>query len=427
MKINQRNQKQLFIALLLVLFGGGVLWWLVHKRQRPLNDLKPTLILISIDGFRADYLEKYPHPTLTALAGEGVRAQWMTPSYPSLTFPNHYTISTGRYPENHGIVANEFYDPVLNATFGMSKREEVQDGRWWGGEPIWITAEKQGQRAAPVFFPGSEAEIEGVRPTFWKPFDTEVPDSNRVDALLSLIDLPVDKRPTFLTLYFSDVDHEGHESSPDSAEVARAVTVVDSALARLVRGLRSRNIYDKVNMIIVSDHGMAPVAPADVVILDDYFPAKEAERIVWGQQVTNIFPKVGAEQALFDSIKTDKLQHTQCYRKQDIPARFHYQASRRIGAIVCMAEESWRIFSRARWGDEQKKANRPTHMIGAHGYDNQLPSMRAIFIAHGPAFKRNAVVGPFPNVDVYDIMTSVLGLVTAKNDGDEKTARAVLR
>lgn len=412
----------------MILVGGGALWWvLIHQRQRPLNDLKPTLILISIDGFRADYLEKYQHPTLTALAGEGVRAQWMTPSYPSLTFPNHYTISTGLYPEDHGIVANEFYDPEFDATFGMSKRAEVQNGRWWGGEPIWITAEKQGQRSAPVFFPGSEAEIEGTRPTFWKTFENQVPDSDRVDALLSLLDLPAANRPTFLTLYFSDVDHAGHESSPDSPEVARAVTVVDKALDRLLRGLRARNIYEKVNIIIVSDHGMTPVSPANVVILDEYLQAQQAERIVWGPQVTNIFPKPGEENALFDSIKTAELQHARCYRKQDIPARFHYRASRRIAPIVCMADEGWRMFSRQGYAEEQNKSNRPTHMIGAHGYDNQLPSMRAIFIARGPAFKGGVVINAFPNVDVYDIMASVLSLAPAKNDGDPGTAHAVLR
>jgi predicted AlkP superfamily pyrophosphatase or phosphodiesterase len=419
-----RRNRKLLIALVVMLMAAAALWWLFIQKRRG-SDLEPTLILISIDGFRADYFEKYQHPALNALAGEGVRAQWMTPSYPSLTFPNHYTISTGLYPEDHGIVANEFYDPEFKTTFAMSKREEVQNGRWWGGEPIWITAEKQGQRAAPVFFPGSEAEIAGRRPTFWKPFDNKVTDSDRVDAALSLLDLPVHTRPTFLTLYFSDVDHAGHESSPDSPEVAKAVTVVDAALDRLVRGLRSRNIYEKVNIIIVSDHGMAPVAPTDVVILDDYFPANEAEHIVWGGEVTNIFPKVGAEKMLFEAIKNDQFQHARCYRKQDIPARFHYQKSRRIGAIVCMAEEGWRIFSRARWAEEQKKGK--TNRIGAHGYDNELLSMRAIFIARGPAFKRRIVVEPFPNVDVYDIMTTVLSLVPARNDGDAKTARAVLR
>jgi predicted AlkP superfamily pyrophosphatase or phosphodiesterase len=200
---------------------------------------------------------------------------------------------------------------------------------------------------------------------------------------------------------------------------------VDAALERLVSGLRSRNIYEQINLIVVSDHGMAPVAPADVVILDDYFAASEAERIVWGGEVTNIFPKVGAEKALFATIKTDQLKHAQCYLKSDVPARFHYQASRRIGGIVCLAEEGWRIFSRERYAEELKK--KKTNMMGAHGYDNQLPSMRAFFLARGPAFTRHAVVEDFPNVDVYDIMTSVLKLVPAKNDGNEKTARAVLQ
>lgn len=421
---NQKKRGPLLTGLLVILILAFGLWWfLVHKRQR--NDLKPTLILISIDGFRADYFEKYQHPTLTALAAEGVRAQWMTPSYPSQTFPNHYTIATGLYPQDHGIVANDFYDPEFKTGFTMYKRDEVQNGRWWGGEPIWITAEKQGQHAAAVFWPGSEAEIAGKRPTFWKPFDNNLPDSKRVDDLLSLLDLPPAQRPTLLTLYFSDVDHAGHESSPDSPDVAKAVTVVDGALDRLVSGLRARNIYDQVNIIIVSDHGMAPVALKDVVLLDDYFPVKEAERVVWGAEVTEIFARPGTEKTLFASIKTDQIKHAQCYLKPDIPARFHYQASDRIGAIVCMAEEGWRIFSREKYAEELKKNK--AGLMGAHGYDNQLQSMRAFFLGRGPAFKNHTVVEPFPNVDVYDIMTSVLSLRPAKNDGNEQTARAVLR
>lgn len=428
MKINNTDRRAPLVGFLLILISSIALGWNFNPRTPPsVDDLKPTLLLISIDGFRASYFEKYQHPALNALAAEGVRAQWMTPSYPSLTFPNHYAISTGLYPSDNGIVSNDIYDPDLKAIFGMSKRAEVQDGRWWLGEPIWITAEKQGQRSAPVFFPGTEAEIEGTRPTFWKPYDDKVTPPQRVDAVLSLLDLPAAQRPTFLTLYFSDVDHAGHEFSPDSAEVKNAVTRVDSALDRLVRGLRTRNIYDKLNIIIVSDHGMTTVVPTNVVLLDDYFPARGADHIVWNSEVTSIFPKTGGEQALFATIKTDRLKHAQCYRKQDIPARFHYQASRRIGGIVCMAAEGWRIFSHQRWDEELKKPNRPTHLIGAHGYDNQLPSMRAIFIARGPAFKSGIVVTPFPNVDVYDIMTSVLSLQPAKNDGEARTGKAVLR
>jgi predicted AlkP superfamily pyrophosphatase or phosphodiesterase len=164
------------------------------------------------------------------------------------------------------------------------------------------------------------------------------------------------------------------------------------------------------------------------VLLDDYLPVKDADHIAWGSQVTNIFPKTGTEQSLIEAINKQKLEHAQCYRKQDLPERFHYRASRRIGAIVCMADEGWRIFSHARYTQEQQKPDWPQHPIGAHGYDNQLPSMRAIFIAHGPAFKQGGVViEPFPNVDLYYVMAHVLGLVPAKNDGNENTSRTVLR
>lgn len=397
------------------------------RGQQARDDLKPTLILISIDGFRADYLARYPHPTLDTLAQEGVRARWMTPSYPSLTFPNHYTIATGLYPEHSGIVSNDIYDPGFDAVFGMSKRDEVRNGRWWGGEPIWITAERQGQKASATFWPGSEAEIKGTRPTFFKPYDDKVTPADRVDAVLSLLDLPAAQRPTFLTLYFSDVDHAGHDFSPNSPEVAKAVSTVDSAVHRLVSGLKSRNIYSRVNIIIVSDHGMAPVPRANVIILDDYFKAKDAAHIVWGAELVNIFPRDGEEETLFHSIKQDQFRHARCYRKQDIPARFHYRASRRIGAILCMAEEGWRMSARSRYEEDLKKADRPKNVRGAHGYDNQLVSMRAIFIARGPAFRRHAVVKAFPNVNVYNIMARVLRLTPAKNDGTPAPARAVLR
>ena len=391
------------------------------------DDRKPTLLLVSIDGFRADYLTKYSHPMLDALAREGVRARWMTPSYPSLTFPNHYAIATGLYPEHNGIVANDIYDPEFAARFAMSKREEVENGRWWGGEPIWVTAEKQGQKASATFWPGSQAEIRGIRPSYWKTYDDKVPASDRVDALLTLLDLPLDQRPTFLTLYFSDVDHAGHDHSPNSAEVGKAIVVVDSALKRLVNGLQARGLYQHVNIIVVSDHGMAPVPPNQTVILDDYFDASRAQQIVWGTELTNIFAKPGDEAELVSSLKQKQLRHARCYGKTSIPERFHYNDNKRIGTIVCMAEEGWRMVSRARYEEDQKLTDHATNVRGAHGYDNQLLSMRAIFVARGPAFKRGITIGPFPNVDVYDIMVRVLRLNATKNDGNPETARAVLR
>jgi predicted AlkP superfamily pyrophosphatase or phosphodiesterase len=422
MRVNSSKPTFLLAIILLI-----AVWPSTNIQGQSSENLRPTLILISIDGFRADYQTQYPHPVLDALSREGVRARWMTPSYPSLTFPNHYAIATGLYPEHNGIVANDIYDPVFDAVFGLSKRAEVENGRWWGGEPIWITAEKQGQRASATFWPGSEAEIKGTRPTYFKSYDDKVSAFDRVDSVLSLLDLPLEKRPAFLTLYFSDVDHAGHDFSPNSPEVAQAIALVDSALERLLKGLRERNIDQKVNLVVVSDHGMAPVPVANIVVLDDYFDSKLAKQIVWGGQLTNIFARPGQEAALFRSLKRKELRHARCYRKQAVPARFHYHSNRRIGTIVCMAEESWRMQSRARYEEDRKKPDLPTNVRGAHGYDNELRSMRAIFIARGPAFKRGTTVRPFANVNVYQIMARVLGLRPAPNDGDRRTARAVLR
>jgi predicted AlkP superfamily pyrophosphatase or phosphodiesterase len=396
-------------------------------KLRPIKDLKPTVILISVDGFRADYLDKYPAPTLTLLVKQGVRAKWMTPAFPTLTFPNHYTIATGLYPNNHGIVGNNIYDPEFKQTFGMSKREEVQNGRWWLGEPIWVTAEKQGQRAAAFFFPGTEAEIAGKRPSFWKDFDDKFPNFERVDTVLSWLDLPVRERPTMITMYFSDVDHAGHDAGPDSENVRQAIARVDQALGRLVAGLKSRGIFNRVNLIIVSDHGMARLAPNQVVVLDDYFDLSQAEIVVWNSGMVHIFPKPEIEQAIYATLKSKAPPQAPVYRKQELPERFHYGKSRRIGDIVALADEGWTITSRERYRPPAPTADGAVKYSGGHGFDNQLESMRALFVAHGPAFKKRAVVEPFESVEVYNVMARILRLKPASNDGSDAAARAVLR
>jgi predicted AlkP superfamily pyrophosphatase or phosphodiesterase len=390
------------------------------------KDRKPTLILVSIDGFHPDYLDRYPAPTLNMLARRGVRAKWMTPVYPSLTFPNHYSIATGLYPDNHGIVGNSIYDPRFKQTFSIGKREEVQNGRWWLGEPIWVTAEKQGQRAAAFFFPGTEAEIGGKRPSHWRTYDGKIPNSERVDTVLSWLDLPGAERPTLLLTYFSDVDYAGHESGPDSEGVRQAVAEVDRALTRLVDGLKSRKLFERVNIIIVSDHGMARIDPNHVVLLDDHFDPKQAEEVVWNGCSVNIFPKPGMEQAIYSALKSKAPSHVTVYRKQDAPARFRYGRSGRIGEIIVMADEGWTITSRERHRPPARAANGGVIYRGTHGYDNRLESMRAIFIAHGPAFKQSQVVEPFESVDVYNVMVEVLRLKPASNDGGYAAAKAVL-
>ena len=382
--------------------------------QRPINDLKPTVILISLDGFRYDYLDKYGPPTLNALAKKGVRAKWMIPSFPTKTFPNHYTIVTGLYPQNHGIVENNVYD--FGEVFTMAKRDQAKDPRWWWGEPVWVTAEKQGQRASNYFWPGSEAKIHDTYATFWRNYNGRVPNTFRIDQLLGYLDEPADKRPTFLSTYFSTTDDVGHEFGPDAAETKYAVHEVDSYIARLMNGLKARGIDDRVNVIIVSDHGMANYLPRNVTLLDDYFNFDDAERILWTSEIQQIFPKAGKLDSIYAKLKD--LPHTTCWKKEDVPARLHYSKGRRIAPIVCSSEIGWMTTNR-KWYDEWFAGlEEPDRPRGAHGHDNRYQEMQATFIAHGPAFKKGFVAEPFGNIEVYNIMCRIMGLKPAANDGD---------
>ncbi len=359
--------------------------------QKPIKDLKPTVILISLDGFRYDYLEKFKPKVLNELAKKGVRAKWMIPSFPTKTFPNHYTIATGLYPENHGIIENNIYD--FGVVFGLDKRPEVQNSRWWLGEPIWVTAEKQNQRAASYFFPGTETAIQGIRPTYWKEYNGKSPNDLRVDTVLSWLDLPVEKRPTILTLYFSDIDDAGHEFSPDAEETRYAVLEVDDNLKRLVDGLKRRKIFGKANLIIVSDHGMAAVNRNNSIFLDDIFDIEKAtERVLWTGEIVQIFPKVNQETKIITALKS-QIKHATCWSKSEIPERYHYRSSPRIAPIICSADEGWVLTNHKRF-DEWRERDELRGLRGSHGYDNTLESMRATFIAHGSSFKSNFVSEP---------------------------------
>lgn len=390
--------------------------------QKPIKDLKPTIILISLDGFRADYLDKYEPKTLLEIARDGVRAKWLIPVFPTKTFTNHYSIATGLYPENHGIIENNIYD--FGVVFSLSNREEVQNSRWWLGEPIWVTAEKQGVRTATFFFPGTEAEIKGKRPTFWKAYDASIPYEERVQTILKWLDLPVQERPQLLILYFDEPDTSGHRCGPESDCVADAIRRVDKQLRDLVDGLKERKIYKRVNLIIVSDHGMAEVQPKNLIFLDEYFDLKLAERILWTGEIIQIFPREGQKKTIIE--KLSSIKNANCWEKESIPERFHYRSSHRIAPIICLADEGWHMTSKARY-EQQKDRFSSGKPFGAHGYDNSLASMRAIFIAHGKAFKTRKVVEPFNSIDIYNIMAKVLGINPAKNDGNPKILRKVLR
>jgi len=379
--------------------------------------LDPTVIVVSLDGFRWDYFGRTPTPYMDQLMVRGVHARWMVPAFPSITFPNHYTIVTGLYPEHHGIVSNSIEEPKTGRRFAIGDTTAVRDGAWWGGEPLWVTAERQGEHAATYFWPGSEATIGGVRPSFTKRFDDRVPGADRINELLGWLDLPREQRPRFLTMYFSNVDHAGHEYGPDSPQVLEAVRAVDSLIGLLVTGLERRGLLDQVNIVIVSDHGMAATSRDRVIYVDDYVDPSKLDIVATGP-VLFAWPRGGDTAQVARALA--RAPHLAVYTRDQVPERLHYRASPRITAIVALADEGWDVRTRA----EDVPGRR--FPGGEHGYDNALASMRAIFIAAGPAFKRGYTSEAFQNIHVYDLLCAVLGLRPAPNDGSPDSTRAML-
>lgn len=375
-----------------------------------------SVLLVSLDGFHPDYLRRGHTPTLDSLARAGVRAEWMTPSFPTKTFPNHYTLVTGLIPDHHGIVANSMWDDVLGR-FTMSTRDAVRDARWWGGEPIWVTSEKQGRPAGAMFWPGSEAKIGGVYATHWMPFDDDFPREARVDSVLAWLDVPADHRPSFVSLYYSDVDHAGHSVGPGSPQVDSALIVVDRMLARLTAGLHARGLADAVNIIVVSDHGMSPTSRDRIIALDDYIALDDVTVVDWSP-VGAVTPKAGKLDTVYRALRGAH-PHLHVYRKADVPAHYRFGSHPRVTDLVLIADDGWTITSRERFA-----TFRPG---GTHGYDQALPSMRALFVASGPAIRVGAVIPSFSNIHVYALMTHILRLTPAPNDGSLDSVRAVLR
>jgi predicted AlkP superfamily pyrophosphatase or phosphodiesterase len=407
------------VGLLLVLACAGAG---IAQSGRAAAEFPPTVILVSFDGWRWDYDTKAPAPNLRSLMARGVRAESLIPSFPSKTFPNHYTIVTGLYPGHHGIVGNVVRDPQTGRTLRMSDAREVRDPLWWGGEPIWVTAERQRQRTAAMFWVGSEAPIGGVQPRYWKPYDGRYPADERVDQALGWLDLPAAERPSFITVYFEDTDRAGHADGPDSAEVREAIRRADGYLGRLLRGLERRGLLDAVNVVVVSDHGMTAVDTSRVVVLDDYVSLDDVD-VVDINPTVGVFPRSGRNEAAFRALAAAH-PRLSVYRKGETPERWHYRDHPRIPPIVGVVDEGWQLALRRTVRDVAAGRIRPA--AGLHGYDPMLMSMRGIFVAAGPGFRRGVTVPAFDNVHIYHALAQILRLTPAPNDGDPAVARTLL-
>lgn len=392
------------------------------KSSQKLTDakLKPIVLLISIDGFRYDYVNKINTPGINEIKA-AVEADWMTPSFPSKTFPNHYTIVTGLYPEHHGIIANNMYDENFNAVYRLSDAKEKNNSRWWGGEPIWVTAEKQGLKSGCFFWPGSEVSIQNTRPYYWKDYNHYFPNNNRVDTILSWIDKPTIDRPQFMSLYFSDVDDAGHAFGPDSKEVIHAIQKVDLSIQYLISELKNRNQFDKINIVLVSDHGMKSTDTSKVNFIDDYINMNWLQNSFL-DEVSLLYPKKGMEDSIMNAFDNKPHPEFEVYRKKDVPSRFHYNKHSRIPEIVIVTKPGWKNTTHNYF-----ERNKGRWSLGSHGWDNLDEDMRAVFYAHGPDFKKGFKAKAFENINVYNLLCKILNIKPATNDGNIETVKKMLR
>ncbi|XP_064385696.1 venom phosphodiesterase 2-like [Halichondria panicea] len=372
----------------------------------------PPLLLISLDGFRASYFERKLTPFMDSLAKEGVRAPYMRSVFPTKTFPNHYSIVTGLYPESHGIVSNAFYDTKLQDVFYIGSPHQDYS-QWWKGEPIWVTAGKNGLKTGVYFWPGSEAKIQGRRPDYYYTYNKETSFEERIQTVLTWLDLPQSLRPQLMLVYIEEPDHSGHQGGPDSAQVNSALVTVDQTIEALFQGLEEKGIRDCVNVLFVSDHGMAEYNASRLVNLAQHVPSSLSSNVTFPScgPVANLgTTDSDALQGVFDSLVTNISDlPLRFYLTQTVPYRLHagHYHRERYGSVQLLGDIGGFICPPSCY----------TPSKGEHGYDNIHEEVHAIFQAHGPAFKSDYRPEAFDNIHLYNLMCGLLGIPPAPNNG----------
>ncbi|KAI8845762.1 alkaline-phosphatase-like protein [Chytriomyces cf. hyalinus JEL632] len=434
-----QQRKRLHRTVPAARIGAAILIAAVYLlAQASFSSAPQTIILVSLDGFRAEYLHRNVTPNLASIISRGIHSDYMTPSFPTLTWPNHYSIVTGLYPESHGIVGNLFHDSKLNADFDYMDFPGQKDSHWWGGEPIWVTAEKQGLRTASCMWPGSTASIRGEQPTYLQPLNFYKNASQRVDIALDWLSLPENDRPRFVAVYIGEVDHAGHMYGPEdvTGHVNEELAKVDESVGRLLDGLKgldgekgwfryirswfgfttTREWWEVANLVIVSDHGMGEGNTiSKFVFLDDFVDASRFDIV--DDVVVHVFPSEGQDvESLLNAWKkaSEASGNWRVWKKEDVPASLHYSDNDRIGPIVVLPEPGWAVSKRVQNKSPQIATSKPFEVKGMHGYNNSLVDMRAIFMAAGPAFKPlPAAIPTFQNVELYSMMARILKLRSA--------------
>lgn len=380
--------------------------------------VQPYVLLISLDGFRWDYPDRGLSPNLQFLEENGVRSLSLRPVFPTKTFPNHISIVTGLYPENHGIILNSFKNPFSGELYRIGDTSAVRDPKWYSAEFIWETANKQGIITASHFWPGSELRIKSKRPTYYKKYDHNLPYAVRVKTVLNWLKLPQKKRPHFITLYFHETDSQGHDFGPNSEQTNNAIKVLDQQIGDLIKGIKNIGLKDSINIIVVSDHGMSEISPDRIINVEKLLDGKKCE--FWGSgPIMMINP---LEDGVLKKLKSKK-HHFYAYRKNNIPAFYHFTKNVLISPIVLIAEPGYSLIT-----NRGEKRGSYTKDGGNHGYEKDLLDMHGIFIASGPAFKSSYRTGTLWNIDIYPLICEILGIIpTGPIDGKLERIEFILK
>jgi predicted AlkP superfamily pyrophosphatase or phosphodiesterase len=370
------------------------------KKAQPVAP-RPYVVMLSLDGFRWDYQDKAPTPTLDSITKYGVKATGLQPSFPSKTFPNHYSIVTGLYPGNHELISNSFYAPDIKQYYSIRDRSKVENGKFYKGEPIWVTAEAQRVKTGSYFWVGSEAKIKGYQPTYWKLYDHKFPYYQRVDSIINWLNKPYSERPKLITWYLDKADGVGHKHGPDSKELANTIPMLDSVIGYFLQQTNMLDIKDSINFIIVSDHGMQTIDTQKVVYLDSYIKPQWVDTLIG----SNPFYLVQPNEDFKDSILTSLLgvEGINAWAKEDIPEKFHFKQSKRVPEILVVAKNGWSLTANSK---------HKVYAGGTHGYDNTIPDMNGIFYAIGPNFKNGYNAGQLYNTDIYNLIAHICNLIS---------------
>jgi alkaline phosphatase D len=375
------------------------------------NEL-PYVLVVSFDGFRHDYFEKTETPNFDKFAKNGVKAKSLQPVFPSLTFPNHYSIATGAYSGTHMITGNSFYDKKFKEYYSLRDSEKVRNGKFYQSEPIWVTAERQGIKSASYFWVGSEAEINGFRPSIYKHYDGKIPFSTRVDSVISWLQYPKKNRPHLIMLYFSEPDHTGHEDGPNHKNIISTIQEMDNLLGYLMNQLQSIEENIEIQTILLSDHGMSDVSKERIVILDEYIA--EIENCYVNGRGALVQLDLKSEISNSSSIvwnQITKIPHLSAYKKDELPEHFHFN-NRNTGEFVLVADDGWLIYTK------EFVENREITVKGMHGYDPKIMNMHGIFLAQGSKIRKDIEIESFENIHVYPLICNLLEITPYSSEID---------